>query len=111
MPARVETSKPLIQCMWSISNGRDNHLPALYRDANPLVDAEMRLTGDSCGYTNTQIIAPLFNIEEGLSHDLLQEKCLNISLDISSLLVNAIVGEGLLAMTDHKKTATWAVLL
>ena len=92
MSCRVETSKPLFQCMWSIGYRRDNHLPAFHRDPNPLVDAEISLTGDSCGYTDTQIIAPLLDVEDGLCHDLHLEKCLNVSLDTHVPLVNAIVG-------------------
>jgi len=72
MPCRIETSKPLFQGMWSIGNRRDNHLPAFHRNTNPLIDAEMRLTGDSCGNTDTQVITPLLDIQDGLGHDLLQ---------------------------------------
>lgn len=93
MPRRVEKSKPLVQGMWRIGNGCDYYVPAFHRDANPLIDAEMRLTGNGCGYADTQVIAPLFDIEYSLGHELLQEKCLNISLDALVPPVNATDGK------------------
>jgi len=38
-------------------------LPTLHRNTNPLVDMQMRLTGDCRRQANTQTIAPLFDIE------------------------------------------------
>jgi len=73
MPRRIEKREPLLQGERRIGNGRYDHLPAFYRHANPLVDAEMRLTGNRRWQTDTQIVAPLFDIENGHGHGMLQE--------------------------------------
>lgn len=73
MPRRIVKRKPLLQSEWRIGNGSDDHLPAFHRHTNPLVDAQMRLAGDRRGQTDTQIVAPLFDIEKGHGHGMLQE--------------------------------------
>jgi hypothetical protein len=72
MPRWVETGKPLFQGMWHIDYRRDNHLSALHRNAHPLVDLQMCLTGDSRGYADTQVVTPLLDVQDGLGHDSLQ---------------------------------------
>jgi hypothetical protein len=101
MPRGVETSEPLFQGMWHIGYRRDNHLPAFHRDANPLVDAEMRLTGDSGGYADSQVITPLLDIQDGLGHDLPQKECLDFSLYVPVPLVNALIRKVSLPLNAH----------
>jgi hypothetical protein len=93
MPRWIEEREPLLKGEWRIGKGRDDHLPAFYRHANPLVNAQIRLTGDCRGQTDTQIVAPLLDIENGHGHGhgLLQQKCLDISLDSAVHRVNRIV--------------------
>jgi len=70
---RIEKREPLLKGERRIGNGSYDHLPAFYRHTNPLVDAQMRFTGDRRGQTDTQIVAPLFDIENGHGHGMLQE--------------------------------------
>ena len=88
MPRGIELRDTLLKGERRIDNGRDDHLPAFHRHVNPLVHTEIRLSGDRRGQTDTQIVAPLFDIENGHSHGLLQEFCLDISLYIAALRVN-----------------------
>ncbi len=73
MPRRIEKREPLLKGEWRIGNGSYHNLPAFHRHTNPLVDAQMRLTGDCRWQTDTQIVAPLFDIENGHGHGMLQE--------------------------------------
>jgi len=65
----IETSQPLLQGEMHAGDRGDHDLAALYRNTNPLIDAQMRLARDRCGQSNTEIIAPLLNIENGFGHD------------------------------------------
>ena len=72
MPRRIEKREPLLKGERRIGNGRYDHLPAFHRHTNPLVYTKMRRTGDRRGQTDTQIVAPLFDIENGDGHGMLQ---------------------------------------
>ena len=69
---RIEKREPLLKGERRIGNGSYDHLPAFYRHTNPLVNVQMRLAGNGCGQADTQIVAPLLDIENGLGHRLLQ---------------------------------------
>ena len=46
-----------------IGDRRDHHLSAFDRNTNPLVDVQMRLTGDRRGQSDTEIVAPPLDIK------------------------------------------------
>jgi len=61
----AETSQSLLQGEMYIGDRRDHHLSAFDRNTNPLVDVQMRLTGDRRGQSDTEIVAPPLDIKAG----------------------------------------------
>jgi hypothetical protein len=71
MPRRIELCESLFESGCCNGHRRDDHLPTLDRDANPLIDAEMSRTRHRRRQTDTETVSPLLDIENCHGHDLL----------------------------------------
>jgi hypothetical protein len=65
----VKASQSLLQGEMYFGDWRDHYLTAFDRNTNPLIDVQMRLTGDCRRQSDTEIVAPLLNIKNGFGHD------------------------------------------
>ena len=52
-----------------VGDWRNHYLTTFDRNTNPLIDVQMRRTGDCRRQSDTEIVAPLLNIKNDFGHD------------------------------------------
>jgi hypothetical protein len=92
VPRWVKTSQSLLQREMYIGDRRNHHLTTFDRNTNPLIDVQMRLTGNCRRQAYAQIVAPLLNIKHGLRHDSFPKKngCIYESINNYQCAVNGL---------------------
>ncbi|KAF0161999.1 MAG: hypothetical protein FD157_4012 [Rhodocyclaceae bacterium] len=73
MACGIEERQPLLKAERRIGNRSNDYESTFYRHTNPLINTKMRFPRDCRRQTNTQIVAPLLDIENGHGHNLLRK--------------------------------------
>jgi len=65
----VETGQALLQRQRFVTNGRDDDSLAFHGDVDALVRVQMRGLGNGGGQAHAEVVAPVFDVENGGGHD------------------------------------------